>query len=340
MLGASVAYIFFAFITTPLILFLAHWHWTVRNAGTILIIFWTCIGNITGGITTIIFLDAQDVTAAGWCDFAGNIRYLWGSGCCLGGLILLRRLKNIVSSSTVPDSPRQRQRQFYIELTIGIFVPLIEVPLHYVVQGRRMAEIRDFGCMSPVYPCPWAIILVAWFPLVVSIASAVFGGEQAFGKVLIDATSAIAVYLFMIRRHQLNDVIESKSPGLSTASYVRLTMLGLLYLCLWFPLSTALLVIPLATIDFRIYRNWKAVHQDYRTIVFESVDNMNKAAYITSELVRWQGPIIAIIFFVFFGIKPEVWESYYHVLSLCTAKWRSCFIRDTTSEKHQTLSSP
>lgn len=76
MKNTSLAYIFFAFFGTFLLLVPSKWHWKAKNAGTILIIGWTCLGNVVGAISTIIFLEANTVTATSWCDFGKSTPFV------------------------------------------------------------------------------------------------------------------------------------------------------------------------------------------------------------------------------------------------------------------------
>lgn len=180
MLSSTLAFIFFAFISVPALLVSLPHHLKAQNAGTTLIICWTSLGNFTEAISAIIMLNASGVKAVGWCDFAGAIKYTWGTGCCMGGLLLLRRLAIIASKQTAFKDQREKTRVFAIEITIGIVIPLLEILFHFIVQGHRMDEFQDFGCMAPIYPTVATIFLVMLYPIIITVISAVYGSEYLF----------------------------------------------------------------------------------------------------------------------------------------------------------------
>lgn len=176
MLSSSIAFIFIAFITVPMLLIPSPIHWKAKNAGTVLIIGWTTLGNITDAISVIVLLNAQSVTAPHWCDFAAAVKYTWRTGCCMGGLILLRRLTIIASTQSANKSKDEKLKVFLIEMTLGLLIPILEVIFHLVVQGHRLDEIQDFGCFAPIYPSVASIFLVMVYPVTITVISAIYGG--------------------------------------------------------------------------------------------------------------------------------------------------------------------
>ena len=108
------------------------------------------------------------------------MRYLWGYGSCIGGLILLRRLKKIAADRPTSTSEHSRQRVFCVEIAVGLLLPLLQIPLHYIVQGHRMDEMAGMGCFVAVYPSVLTIVLVLCFPVIITMISAVYGGETGY----------------------------------------------------------------------------------------------------------------------------------------------------------------
>lgn len=184
MLSSTVAFIFFAFISVPTLLIPLPLHIKVQNAGTVLIICWTSLGNFIEAISAIVMLDASGVRAPRWCDLAGAIKYTWGTGCCMGGLILLRRLAIIASNQSASKSREEKTRIFVVELTAGIVIPLLEVLFHLIVQGHRMDEVQDFGCFAPIYPTLATVFLVMLYPIVITLISAIYGGKLFVANLL------------------------------------------------------------------------------------------------------------------------------------------------------------
>lgn len=67
---------------------------------------------------------------------------------------------------------------FAIELLLGLVTPLVQVPLHYIVQGHRYNQIQDVGCVVAIYPSVPAIILVLCYPVLINIISFVYAGKS------------------------------------------------------------------------------------------------------------------------------------------------------------------
>lgn len=121
MRSSSVAFIFLSFISTFLLLIPSKWHWKSRNAGTILIIGWTCLGNIVEAVSNIIFLDAREVTVPGWCDFGASMGshfhhmltlfFSWCNQIPLGQRLLYWWPDSPQTIGANRDSPQRRQQE-------------------------------------------------------------------------------------------------------------------------------------------------------------------------------------------------------------------------------------
>lgn len=100
---------------------------------------------------------------------------MWGIGACAGNLLLLRRLALIVSPRSKPVDQTRKSEAFVKEITIGILIPVLQIPLHLVVQGHRSNEIRDFGCFAPIYPSVLSVVLVLCYLLIINFICALYG---------------------------------------------------------------------------------------------------------------------------------------------------------------------
>ena len=108
-------------------------------------------------------------------------RYLWGLGACTGSLILLRRLALIVSPySAPPSSPNVKRSQFAVEILLGLIVPLVQVPLHFLFQGHQVNEVKDFGCIAPIYPSVPSILLVLCYPVLIDTAGTAYARKLRY----------------------------------------------------------------------------------------------------------------------------------------------------------------
>ncbi|WFC97905.1 hypothetical protein MYAM1_000626a [Malassezia yamatoensis] len=287
MLDSTVAFIFFAFLSLPALLISLPFHINAQNAGAVMIIVWTTLGTLTEAISAIIMSNAKDITAIHWCDLAGAIKYMWGTGCCMGGLLLLRRLAIIASTESGFKNSTEKTKVFFIEVAIGVTVPLVQILFHLTVQAHRMDEVQDFGCMAPTYPTLATVFLVMLYPIMIELISAIYG--------------------------QFHRILGQDNSGFTKSQYLRLMALGLIDIALWLPLSLSFLILDLSHIKLLPYSSWNTVHRDFNRVVFVPIEGFlqaNHSVYVTAELGRWIGPAVALNLLVFFGLKSEVWMLY------------------------------
>lgn len=69
MLRTSIAFVYVSFITLVMLWIPALSHYRARNAGVLMIIAWTSLGNITQAAAALSLLDASEAINPGWCDF-------------------------------------------------------------------------------------------------------------------------------------------------------------------------------------------------------------------------------------------------------------------------------
>ncbi|WFD25356.1 hypothetical protein MNAN1_000322b [Malassezia nana] len=293
MLQSSIAYIFCSFLSLILLWPLVPSHWRARNSGITLIIFWTSLGNIVQAASAISLLNATNVVNPEWCDFAGTIRYMWGIGACSGNLLLLRRLAIIASPHSKPIDPTRKSKIFISELAIGVIIPVLQIPLHLTVQGHRINEIINFGCLAPIYPSVLSIILVLCYMLLINLICAMYG--------------SIAVYHLFKRREEMNSLLNMKTPGTSTIQFLKLTALGVFQSSLWLPLSLAFTIVNVVKSGVLPYQGWNIVHMHFNTVKLIDPRMIPSEELVLLELSRWMGPVTAVCLFLFFGTKKHMW---------------------------------
>lgn len=92
---------------------------------------------------------------------------------------MLRRLALIVSPySAPPSSPSVKRYQFTVELSLGLIIPLVQVPLHFLFQGHQVNEVKDFGCIAPIYPSVPSILVVLCYPVLIDTIGMAYAGES------------------------------------------------------------------------------------------------------------------------------------------------------------------
>lgn len=89
-------------------------------------------------------------------------------------LCINRRLAIIASSRSVMRHENMRLSKF-LDIFIGIGIPLLVMGLSYIVQPHRFDILEGFGVQPVIYRCLPAIFLVYIWPVVLSLISAGYG---------------------------------------------------------------------------------------------------------------------------------------------------------------------
>lgn len=125
----------------------------------------------------------------------------------------------------------------------------------------------------------------------------------------------IAVYSFVVRRNRFNAIIREKGSAINSTVFIKLCILGLLDLLIWLPLSIGFLATIFTTYPVLPYKSWSHVHAGFNFVGFYYPSQLSRSVATISELSRWTGPLIGVIFFLLFGIKPEHWAHTYGYVS-------------------------
>ena len=125
----------------------------------------------------------------------------------------------------------------------------------------------------------------------------------------------IAVYSFVVRRNRFNAILREKGSAINSTIFIKLCILGLLDLLIWLPLSIGFLATIFTTYPILPYKSWSHVHAGFNFVGFYYPSQLSRRVATMSELSRWTGPLIGVIFFLLFGIKPEHWAHAYGYVS-------------------------
>lgn len=119
-----------------------------------------------------------------------------------------------------------------------------------------------------------------------------------------------AVILLSMRRNEMKEILQPQTSGVSRPQYIRLMLLGMANISLWFPLTLAFTGINLTGTPIFSYTSWSLIHSNFNTVLFYDSSEIPTSDMVIFELSRWMGPIIAVFVFLFFGFKQEVWEPF------------------------------
>ncbi|KAH8101262.1 pheromone A receptor-domain-containing protein [Cristinia sonorae] len=264
-----------SFLSAVLIFLLSPLHWKSHNVAVLSILIWLFVVNLVQGINSTVWLGNVAVRYLVWCDIVTKLR--------LGFLVALAASCACLSQHLhfVSANPHTKQR-FYrtlVECIICIFVPLIYMATHTIVQDHRFNLSPDFGCTSSTYTSIPAIILVWLPPLILCSVTVVYAGlalTQFFGR----------------------------SVKMSDGSRVRLHSLNWAFLRpLWTTIVISVFALCSVTYSMassiretggvRRWTSWSQVHANLGNVVV-----LNSPPELTRiEVEWWVAPVSAILFF-------------------------------------------
>ncbi|KAJ7850235.1 pheromone A receptor-domain-containing protein [Mycena leptocephala] len=67
---------------------------------------------------------------------------------------LCRQCYQITSVRTVTKNRAEERSAIHIDLAIGLGIPLLRIPLQYIVEGHRYNIFEDIGCLGKTYETP------------------------------------------------------------------------------------------------------------------------------------------------------------------------------------------
>lgn len=149
----------------------------------------------------------------------------------------------------------------------------------------------------------------------------------------------IAVYSFVVRSNRFNAILREKGSAINSTIFIKLCILGLLDLIIWLPLSIGFLATIFTTYPVLPYKSWSNVHAGFDFVGFYYPSQLSRSIVIISELSRWTGPLIGVIFFLLFGVKPKHWADAYGYVSR-SVKPIALVQRNKAPPMESTLESP
>ncbi|KAH8823739.1 GPCR fungal pheromone mating factor, partial [Flagelloscypha sp. PMI_526] len=295
------AFPIFAFIGAFLVLTPLPWHLQAWNAGTCLYMFWVAAGCFYTAVNSIIWHDNAIDLAPHWCDFTTRLGMAIFIGIPASSLCINRRLYKIASSNTIGSSTKERRTAILIDLAIGLGLPILEIPLSYIVQGHRYDIYEGYGCLIALVNTPLSYVLVYTWPIILGIISAVY--------------CVLTLRAFLRRRAEFAQFLSTSGPvasGMSINRYFRLMALATTELLFNLPFSTYGLYFNITAGKIRPYVSWDDLHFEFWAIgQIPSVLFRTDRTIVTSlELQRWLLVLCAILFFALFGFSQEAKKFY------------------------------
>ncbi|CDO69987.1 hypothetical protein BN946_scf184836.g61 [Trametes cinnabarina] len=287
----------FAFLGFILALVPFPWHLQAWNAGTCIFMVWASLASLIQFVDSIFWHDNAINKAPIWCDISTKFIVGAGVGIPAASACISRRLYTIASTSYVTVSARERRRAIYIDVTIGVGIPVVVMLLHYVVQGHRFNILGDIGCVPTIFNTPLAYPLVYMWPPLLGCVSFVY--------------SALTLRAFWVRRMQFRDVV-CKSSSMTLSRYFRLLLLASIDMACNVPLTVLNMYINNDGVTMSPWVSWANTHYNFSHV--EQIPSIlwrtNRAFVVSAELGRWIFPCCALIFFALFGFAEEARKHY------------------------------
>ncbi|KAJ7807336.1 pheromone A receptor-domain-containing protein [Mycena olivaceomarginata] len=194
------------------------------NSGTCLFMIWTALSCLIGFFNFMIWADSVEDVAPLWCDIStrlivGITVEIPAASSCID-----RRLYKIAACQTVSTSQAEKRRAVLVDLAIGLGIPLVQIPLQFVVQGHRYNILENVGCFPATYNVTLAYPLTYLWLNVINLISACY--------------AILTLRAFLRRRAQFAQFLASGSTGITATRYFRLMALASLELLLNLPSST------------------------------------------------------------------------------------------------------
>nr|QBH67622.1 pheromone receptor Pra2 [Ustilago esculenta] len=273
-------------------------HFRAGNTGVLLMIFWCFLGLFNKGVNALAFNHNLQVHWTFGCDISAVIERIWQIGLCCSSLCILQKLESIASLRQAHSSNADRRRRLCIDLSVGLGVPILQIPLFFVVQPYRLDVIENIGCSAPLYNSVPALFVYYLWRLLISVLCSVF--------------AVLILRWFVLRRRQFTAALSSQHSGLSQKKYFRLFALAVCEATLVSVAQFYLIIDSLRLTGLLPYSNWAQVHINFDTIAYVPMirEGGTSHASVSLTIFRWLSLSPALALFFFFGLTEDAKATY------------------------------
>ncbi|CAE6436088.1 unnamed protein product [Rhizoctonia solani] len=272
-------------------------HVRVRNIGTLLFIGWSFVATLILFVNSLVWAGNLSDPAPVWCDISAKILIGVSVGLNAASLCINRRLYQITHPRYAQGDSNSKRRAAIFDFGVGLGIPILVMILHTVVQGHRYDIIEDVGCYPVTYTTLLAIPMVFMWPVLLNL----FGFIYSF----------FTVRELINRRRQFANMLSTSRSGLNTSQYFRLMALAATEMLLSLPLSLYILITFIMAPQ-NPWISWADTHQGFGNITFEAWESveLNPSFMVVLQFTRWSAPVLALVFFLYFGIAGEATAEY------------------------------
>ncbi|KAJ6501198.1 pheromone B alpha 1 receptor, partial [Mycena vitilis] len=276
------------------------WHLEAWNTGTCLYMIWTALTCLVFFIDSVVWSGNTIDWSPTWCDICMFPFFFSSCYPNVNATPLTSAQRRTSSTASISRSPRaQKRKAIVIDLAIGLGLPLLQIPLQYIVQGHRYNIFEDIGCLGETFETPVAVVLFHLPPILVGCVSAVY--------------CTLSIRSFYRSRVQLKELLSSNN-NLNLNRYIRLMCLASTDLLFTIPLSIWVLWVNVSVVGLSPWVSWADTHSNFSRVVqvpgvFWRADVYTAASL---ETTRWATVACALLFFGYFGFADEALKNYRH----------------------------
>ncbi|QRV92706.1 STE3-type pheromone receptor [Ceratobasidium sp. AG-Ba] len=276
------------------------WHWQARNVSTLIYLGWTSTACLIACINSIIWAGNVDDKAPVWCDITSGFFVCLNPGITAAGLCLQRRLYRVATIKETSLAEDLKGRELVINLLLGAGLPLLALPLHYVVQSSRYIIIEDIGCAPATESSSLTALMVSFLPALTSCASFFYAG--------------FTIRAFLKLRREFSQVLSDSGSGISLSRFFRLMALAATDMFCALPMALYFFIDNLLGEGANVY-SWADIHEYISEVTVMTKEDLQSdpAFAIGLGFNRWSIPACSFVFFMYFGLSAEAIKHYKNI---------------------------
>ena len=255
---------------------------------------------------------------AGLCDIQATLRTPMYTLLALSVCVLTRDLSRAVDvdNPRLFESQAQRRRRIVVDFLCIFALPILQLPLHYVVQYNRYSIMPVYGCVDLLDDSWPRIVLMSMWPLLIGLLNCYYSSESTCIASILSYHSPFFVVLIIVRlrqhRGRLSSTLSRTSSGLGARKFLKL-----------FSLTTLILAIYLPVLGYFFYTNvrepfipysWDRIHNP---LVWNQVLYIHSYDFPDVQYWPWIPIAFAFIIFIWYGLTHEAIECHRRSLVFC-----------------------
>ncbi|KAM5538797.1 hypothetical protein V8D89_007519 [Ganoderma adspersum] len=286
---------FASFLAAAIVLVPLPGHWRARNIPTLSLIAWLFVLNVAHGVNVVEWYDNTEIKLKIWCDTISKLVIGANMAIPAACFCLALRLEGIAAVRSVKTSHTNKRRKMLVDIAICVGLPMIEMGLHYIVQGHRFDIVERFGCQPEDYISLPEFFLIWFIPILLCLSTFVLGG--------------LSFFHFFKRRATFARHLAASNTGLTPSRYFRLMAMSLA-LMIWNLLVFSLTLYFDYRNGLRPWTSWADVHSNWQHINRFPIVLIPAYTLRWTYFLWWATPATAYMFFAFFAFGRDTLSEY------------------------------